>query len=413
MFLTHSNSTTGRRSFSLANKFLISILLLLPLFVSCAENTDYKNFHQAAFVADLHDDTPISILHGFDIGVRNSDGQIDMPRMRDGGMDLIFFSVWLFPSDYLEKDLAFQKANEIIDAVEAVEQKYPSQLRLIRTADEAISTVEEGMLAGTFGMEGGYPIEEDLSKLEHFFDRGVRYFAPTWNNNTSWATSAEFETTDTTNSVFGLTKFGQDVIRKCNELGILIDVSHSGEQTVKDILEISEDPIIASHSSVWNLTPHFRNLKDYQLRAIAAGGGVVFINFYSGYLDSTYQSKFDALLETRKSELDSIKEELEFLGKGDEYWEARNKFLRDDIERIKPPFEVLIDHIDYVAKLVGVEHVGLGSDFDGVSSMPKGMNDVRDLPKITQALFSRGYSKGDVKKILGENLLRVFRKVTG
>ena len=139
----------------------------------------------------------------------------------------------------------------------------------------------------------------------------------------------------------------------------------------------------------------------------------MFINFYSGYLDSTYQSKFDALLETRKSELDSIQEELEFLGKGDEYWEARNKFLRDDIEKIKPPFEVLIDHIDYVAKLVGVEHVGLGSDFDGVSSMPKGMNDVRDLPKISQALFSRGYSKGDVKKILGENLLRVFKKVTG
>lgn len=413
MSLTHSSLITDKRLFNLTNKFIISILLVVSFIISCSESVEYNSFHQMAFVADLHDDTPISILNGFDIGVRNSDGQIDMPRMRDGGMDLIFFSVWLFPSDYLEKDLAFQKANEIIDAVEAVEQKYPSQLRLIRTADEAISTAEEGMLSGTFGMEGGYPIEDDLSKLEHFYDRGVRYFAPTWNHNTSWATSAEFETTDTTNSVFGLTKFGQDVIRKCNELGILIDISHSGEQTVKDILEITEDPIIASHSSVWSLTPHFRNLKDYQLRAIAKNDGVVFINFYSGYLDSTYQAKFDALLEMRKSELDSIKEELEFLGRGNDFWEARNSFLKDDIEKVKPPFEVLIDHIDYVAKLIGVDHVGLGSDFDGVSSMPRGMDDVRDLPKITQALFSRGYSKSEVKKILGENLLRVFKKVTG
>jgi len=413
MFLIHSNLITDRRSFNLANKILSSILLLLFLAVSCTKSDEYRSFHQAAFVADLHDDTPMSIMNGFDIGVRNSDGHIDMPRMRDGGMDLIFFSVWLFPRDYLEKDLAFQKANEIIDAVEAVEQKYPTQLRLIRTADEAISTVEEGMLAGTFGMEGGYPIEEDLSKLEHFYERGIRYFAPTWNDNTSWATSARFETTDTTNSVFGLTKFGQDVIRKCNELGILIDISHSGEQTVRDILEISEDPIIASHSSVWNLTPHFRNLKDDQLRAIAAGGGVVFINFYSGYLDSTYQGKFNALLEMRKSELDSIREELVFLDRESDFWDERNRFLEDDIEKIRPPFEVLIDHIDYVAKLVGVEHVGLGSDFDGVPSMPKGMDDVTDLPKITQALFSRGYTKKEVKKILGENLLRVFKKVTG
>ena len=413
MFLAHSNSIKGRRSFSLANRILFTILSVLLFLVSCTESEEYKSFHQTAFVADLHDDTPISILNGFDIGVRNSDGHIDMPRMRDGGMDLIFFSVWLFPSDYLEKDLAFQKANEIIDAVEAVEQKYPSQLRLIRTADEAISTVEEGMLAGTFGMEGGYPIDEDLSKLEHFYERGVRYFAPTWNYSTSWATSAEFETTDTTNSVFGLTQFGQDVIRKCNELGILIDISHAGEQTVKDILEISEDPLIASHSSVWNLTPHFRNLKDDQLRAIAAGDGVVFINFYSGYLDSTYQGKFDALIESRKSELDSIKEELEFLGRENDFWDERNRFLKDDINKIRPPFEVLIDHIDYVAKLVGVEHVGLGSDFDGVSSMPRDMDDVTDLPKITQALFNRGYTRQDVKKILGENLLRVFKKVTG
>ena len=404
---------TGRLISYLANRFLFPIFLIIPFLAACTESVEYKSFHQAAFVADLHDDTPISMLNGFDIGVRNSDGQIDMPRMRDGGMDLIFFSVWLFPGDYLERDLAYIKANEIIDAVESAEQKYPSQFRLIRTTDEALSTVEEGMLAGTFGMEGGYPIEDDLSKLEHFYERGVRYFAPVWNNNTSWATSAKFETTDTTNSVLGLTKFGQDVIRKCNELGILIDVSHAGEQTVKDILEITEDPIIASHSSVWNLTPHFRNLKDDQLRAIARGDGVVFINFYSGYLDSTYQDKFNALIETRRSELDSIKEELEFLGRSDDFWDERNRLLKEDMENIRPPFEVLIDHIDYVAKLVGVEHVGLGSDFDGVSSMPKGMDDVTDLPKITQALFSRGYSKEDVKKILGENLLRVFRKVIG
>ena len=382
-------------------------------FVTCTKDDKHLEFHHSAFIADLHDDTPISILSGFDIGVRNDKGQIDLPRMREGGMDLIFFSVWLFPKTYLEEDSAYKRANEIIDAVERVEQKYPKDLRLIRTEEEARTTVEDGMIAGTFGMEGGYPIEDDLSKLEHFYNRGVRYFAPTWNHNTSWATSAQFETTDTTNSVFGLTRFGRRVIEKCNELGIMIDVSHSGEQTVRDIIEITEDPVIASHSSVWRIAPHFRNLKDYQLKAIAEGGGVVFVNFYSGFLDSTFQGKYDAVQESRKSEIDSLKEELEFLGKADEFWERRNALLKDDLYRIAPPLEALIDHIDYIAKLVGVDHVGLGSDFDGVSSMPKGIDDVTDLPKITDALFQRGYTEEEIKKILGENLLRIFKQVTG
>jgi len=370
-------------------------------------------FHHSSFVADLHDDTPINILEGLDIGERNTIGQIDIPRMKEGGMDLIFFVIWMDKINYIDNDNAYKKANEIIDAVESVEQKYPTQIRLIRSADEALLTVEEGMIAGTFGMEGGYAIENDLSKLEHFYSRGVRYFAPTWNHNTRWATSAKFETSDTSGYPLGLTAFGRQVIKKCNELGIMIDLSHAGAQTVSDILEITEDPVIASHSSVWSLTPHFRNLKDSQLRAIAAGGGVIFVNFNSGFVDSTYESRYNAFIELHKKEIDSLRLELEFEEREDELKDEIFIHFKSELDKIRPPFEVLIDHIDYIAKLVGVDHVGLGSDFDGVRSMPKEMDDVTDLPKITKALFDRGYSEDGLEKILGGNLLRVFKKVTG
>ena len=383
------------------------------VFSSCTKDEGHLKFHHSSFVADLHDDTPLQIVNGLDLGKRNSVGQIDIPRMEEGGMDLIFFVIWMDSVNYIDNNNAYKKANEIIDAVEAVEQKYPSKIRLIRTVDEALSTVDEGMIAGTFGMEGGYAIEDDLSKLEHFYSRGVRYFAPTWNHNTSWATSAKFETTDKSDYPLGLSDFGREVIKKCNDLGIMIDVSHSGEQTVMDILEMTEDPIIASHSSSWSLTPHFRNLKDLQLKAIAAGGGVVFVNFNSGFVDSTYRDRYNALIETHKREIDSLKLELEFEGRIGDLKDEIHILFKSELDKIRPPFEALIDHFDYIAKLIGVEHVGLGSDFDGVRSMPKEMDDVTDLPKITKALLERGYSEEDLKKILGENLLRVFKKVTG
>lgn len=380
---------------------------------SCTDVDESLKFHHSSFVADLHDDTPINILEGLDIGERNTIGQIDIPRMKEGGMDLIFFVIWMDKINYIDNDNAYKKANEIIDAVESVEQKYPTQIRLIRSADEALLTVEEGLIAGTFGMEGGYAIENDLSKLEHFYSRGVRYFAPTWNHNTRWATAAKLETSDTSGYPLGLTAFGRQVIKKCNELGIMIDLSHSGAQTVLDILEITEDPVIASHSSVWSLTPHFRNLKDSQLRAIAAGGGVIFVNFNSGFVDSTYESRYDAFIDLHKKEIDSLRLELEFEEREDELKDEIFIHFKSELDKIRPPFEVLIDHIDYIAKLVGVDHVGLGSDFDGVRSMPKEMDDVTDLPKITKALFDRGYSEDGLEKILGGNLLRVFKKVTG
>jgi len=380
---------------------------------SCTDVDESLKFHHSSFVADLHDDTPINILEGLDIGERNTIGQIDIPRMKEGGMDLIFFVIWMDKINYIDNDNAYKKANEIIDAVESVEQKYPTKIRLIRSADEALLTVEEGLIAGTFGMEGGYAIENDLSKLEHFYSRGVRYFAPTWNHNTRWATAAKFETSDTSGYPLGLTAFGRQVIKKCNELGIMIDLSHSGAQTVSDILEITEDPVIASHSSVWSLTPHFRNLKDSQLRAIAAGGGVIFVNFNSGFVDSTYESRYNTFIELHKKEIDSLRLELEFEEREDELKDEIFIHFKSELDKIRPPFEVLIDHIDYIAKLVGVDHVGLGSDFDGVRSMPKEMDDVTDLPKITKALFERGYSEDELEKILGGNLLRVFKKVTG
>jgi membrane dipeptidase len=261
------------------------------------------------------------------------------------------------------------------------------------------------------GVEGGHAIENDLEKLNALYDRGTRYLGITWNNSTDWATSAKDETLRGDSLAFnGLTDFGEDVINRCNELGIMIDISHSGEQTFYDIIKTTTKPIIASHSSVYNICPHFRNLKDEQLLAMKENGGVVFVNFYPGYIDSTFEVKAASVKEAFKSQLDSLAKLHD--PDGDEYWYKESQIMNADLKKVVPDVDAVIDHIDYIVKLIGVDHVGIGADWDGVGILPRGIEKISKLPDLTKELLERGYSERDVKKILGGNFKRVFKEVT-
>ena len=261
------------------------------------------------------------------------------------------------------------------------------------------------------GVEGGHAIENDLSKLNTLFERGMRYLGITWNNSTDWATSAKDETERGDSLAFkGLTDFGKEVIRRCNDLGVMVDVSHSGEKTFWDIIDVTEKPIIASHSSVYEICPHFRNLKDEQLLAIKENGGVVFVNFYPTYLDSTFEEKAKIIRDSFQLQLDSLASV--FNPDGNEYWYAENQLLNPSLQIISPPMDIIIDHISYIVNLIGVDHVGLGADWDGVGILPIGMENVTKLPSLTNQLLQNGYSKKDVQKILGGNFKRVFKEVS-
>jgi membrane dipeptidase len=279
---------------------------------------------------------------------------------------------------------------------------------MARSAEDVEKLLVDGKFVAMLGMEGGHPIGHDLRKLEYFYRRGVRYMTLTWNNSTDWASSARDESDPSARlKERGLTEFGRQVIRKMNELGMMVDVSHVGEQTFWDVMKVTQKPIIASHSSAWALCHHWRNLKDDQLKAIAANGGVVFINFAPWFIDSTFAAKDSLMRRRNKARIDSYRAGSKANGFLTELAIADS--LKDEYLQIRPPLKSLIDHFDYVARLIGVDHVGIGSDFDGISVTPLEMDDVTSLPNITRELVKRGYSALDIRKILGENFLRVLR----
>jgi len=252
-------------------------------------------------------------------------------------------------------------------------------------------------------------IENKLNNLDSLFRRGTRYMTLTWNNSTPWATSAMDETQKKDSLPHkGLTDFGKQVVQRMNELGMIVDVSHVGEQTFWDVMAVTSKPVIASHSCSYTLCPVFRNLKDEQIKAIAKNDGVISLNFFSGFLDSNFFKKSDAFNKRHKQERDSVLK----TNDGSTYLADAYLFAkyRDEVEALRPPLSLLIDHIDYIVRLAGIDHVGLGSDFDGITSAPRHLDDVASYPEITKALLARGYSKKDTRKILGQNMLRVIRQ---
>jgi membrane dipeptidase len=261
------------------------------------------------------------------------------------------------------------------------------------------------------GVEGGHMIEDRMDYIDALAKRGMRYLTLTWNNSTSWATSARDETHHKDSlKHLGLTEYGKQIVHHLNDLGVMVDVSHVGEQTFYDVIATSKKPVIASHSCVYTLDPNQRNMKDAQLKALAKNGGVVFVNFYSGFVDSSYMRKVSRFLHQHHAELDSL---TKIYHDKDLANIRLNAIYKSESDQIRPPLSLLIKHIDYIVKLIGVDHVGIGSDFDGAESYPLGMDDVTDYPKITAELLKLHYSEADVDKILGGNFIRVLKANTG
>jgi membrane dipeptidase len=387
-------------------------LLLLPLLLLLIETQAQTpmEIHQRAILVDTHNDILSNeLITKLDIGQLQTTGNFDLVRAKKGGLDAQVFSIWC-GEDY-GKGTAFAFANREIDSLYALIARYPDKITLVRNSKELEKAVKEKKMAALIGVEGGHMIEDRMDYIDSLAKRGMRYLTLTWNNSTSWASSARDETHRKSSLAHvGLTDFGKQVVHHLNDLGVMIDLSHPGEQTFYDVLATTNKPVIASHSCAYTLNPAYRNLKDDQLKALAKNGGVVFVNFYSGFVDSTYSKKAGRFLRAHKAEMDS----LEKIYHDHDLANIRlNVIYKTESDQIRPPLSDLIHQIDYIVKLIGVDHVGIGSDFDGAESYPLGMDDVTDYPKITAELLKLNYTEKDIDKILGGNFIRVLKANTG
>src|SRR5271154_6219191 len=363
-----------------------------------------KKLHFSSIVLDTHDDTTQRFFSKtFDIGKRNPDGHIDIPRMREGGMNAIFFSIWI--DGRIMGPPAVQKALDQIDAVHENVIKYSKDFAFCRTAEEVRHAHAQGKIAALIGVEGGHMIGNDIRVLRMFGDLGVRYMTLSHFYNDEWADSSTDKPVHN-----GLTDFGKDVVREMNRQGIMVDISHVSDKTFYDALEVSKAPLIASHSSCRALCNHVRDMSDDMIKALAAKGGVIQINYEKSFIDQAYKDAQDKETGGVVAHLSEVTKKCD----NDEACISREmatlqKKLTAEDKLPQVSWERIVDHIDHVVKLVGADHVGLGSDFDG-ADMPNGMEDCSKLPKITEALLRKGYSESDIKKILGENTLRVMEQ---
>ena len=357
--------------------------------------------HRKAIVVDTHNDiTSMMIDEGYDLGA-SSVGKYhtDLARMKEGGLTAEFFSVYVDRS-YAAAGGSARRALDQIDLVYRAAERYPEKLSMATSVADIRRAKKQGKIAALMGIEGGHAIENSLMALRDFYRLGVRYMTLTHNNTNDWADSSRDQPKHN-----GLTEFGREVVREMNRLGMLVDISHVSDETMSDVLDISSAPVIASHSSARALNSHLRNVPDELLRRIAKNGGVVMVNFYPVFIDQKALDANRERAERLKPQLDALNER--FKDDAKRLAEERQKVF-DANPLPKTPLSVLIDHIDHIAKVAGVDHVGIGSDFDGVSSLPVGMEDISKLPAITYELLRRGYKENEIRKILGENLLRVF-----
>jgi membrane dipeptidase len=412
------------KSFSGTSLFLAAVLPLAAQTVSVPEKTTLPqakptvaSIHSQAIVIDTHADTPQRFLdENYDLANPLNGGQFNFDAAKQGNLGAEFFSIWVEPDLY--KDHYAKRTLELIDSVYQQAAKHPDKMRMAFSSADIVAAHREHKLAALMGIEGGHSIEDSLPLLRDYYRLGVRYMTLTWSNSLDWADSSGVidpknpDDPKVPHTKEGLTEFGKDVVYEMNRLGMMVDISHVADRTFYRTLVISRAPVIASHSAARALCDAPRNMNDDMLRAVAINGGVVQVNFYSGFISQAYR---DAAL-AQKPEVDKALQELKDKAKADgkepTYAEIE-KLQRSYADKIpRPPLSALIDQIDHVAKVAGIDHTGLGSDFDGVSGqLPEGIDSAADLPKITAALLERGYFAADCDKILGGNLLRVFRDV--
>ena len=385
--------------------FLLVCLVVLPV---TAQTRDERLWQRAlqiqrrAIVIDTHNDITTPMTNDdFDLnGTPPVPYRTNIERMKKGGLTAEFFSLYIKPH-YVERGGSARRTLDMIDSVYRAVERNPRDLMLATSVADIRRAKAQGKIAALMGIEGGHAIEDSLATLREFYRLGVRYMTLTWNNTNNWADAGRGEKKHN-----GLSDFGKDVVREMNRLGMLVDVSHVSDKTMSDALDVSQAPIIASHSSARALSNMPRNIPDDLLKRIAKNGGVVQVNFYSEFVDATTVSPQSA---ERSKRLQAQQDEINNKYKDDP---ERRGEESDKLEAANPlpplPISKLIDHIDHIAKVAGIDHVGIGADFDGANDMPEGAQDVSMLPNITYELLKRGYTERDIRKILGGNLLRVL-----
>lgn len=382
-------------------------LLLLAFLVSFSlghSQSTARKIHDKAIVIDTHNDFPTTAIEknvSLDQSLKGKTHS-DLQRLKEGGVDIQIFSIWCDGN----KQQPYAFANQEIDSVYAWANRHPDKMMIVYNSRDLAKAVKQKKLGAMMGVEGGHMIEDDLTKLDALYKRGVRYMTLTWNNSTSWASSAMDETTKKDLAQKGLNDMGKQIVRRMNDLGMLVDLSHVGEQTFWDAINTSRKPILVSHSCAYTLCPIFRNLKDEQIKAVGKNGGVIHLNFFSGFVDSNFMKRNNEFAQRHQAERDSMLKTV-----SDPYFADTYLFekYKEEVTSLRPPLSLLMDHLDYIVKLIGVDHVGLGSDFDGINSSPKELEDVTSFPLITEELVKRGYSKKDITKILGGNFIRLLK----
>lgn len=403
-----------------------TLILIQLLFVNCRMNqrTDSpatqtrhesdgnqsaSSIHRRAIIVDMHTDTTQRLVdEQLNIARRVSDGHFDTVRAKEGGLDAQFFSIWVEPQLFGGGGAgAIKRADDQIAAVRRLVNEQPETWALATSADDVRRIASEGKLAALLGLEGGYAIDERLENVERYYNMGVRYMSPAWSVSTSWAGSSG----DQVGQTLGLNEFGKNVVREMNRLGMMVDVSHVSDKTFWDIINTSTKPIIATHSGCRAIANVPRNLDDEMIRAIAKGGGVICVLYYPAFLEPGWEDKKQAV----DAEIASLVLSASEAEPGDVAHKkmARDRVRRDEYAKRLPPVGIarLVDHIDYIVKLVGVDHVGIGSDFDGVQATLSDLATVADLENLTVELVRRGYSQDDIEKILGGNVLRLMEAV--
>jgi membrane dipeptidase len=382
-------------------RWLLSLLLTGALAgqTRTVSEEEVRRVHGSALLIDSHNDVTSRTVAGWNIGPRAADGQTDLVRLREGGVGAVFFAAYVAAS-YAGKGQAAHRALEMIDTVRTdIVAAHPDGFVLARTAGEIEAARKAGKVAALIGIEGGHAIENSLRTLRDFFDLGVRYMTLTHANTNDWADSSGDIDKPGVKHHNGLTAFGKDVVREMNRLGMMVDISHVSDKTFWDALEVSEAPVVASHSSCRALSNLFRNMTDEMIAAVSRKGGVVQINFGCEFLSQKswdVSRKYWAMGDAAKSK-------------------AEEEAIEAEARRVVPRATLadVVAHIDHVVKVAGVDAVGIGSDFDGVTCTPAGLDDVSKFPALTRALLEKGYSAGDIRKIYGGNLLRVMRAVEG
>lgn len=381
----------------------LAVGALSALNVACATTGDQaRDIAQNSIIVDGHIDVPYRIHDKWvDVTKATSDGDFDYPRARKGGLNAPFMSIYV-PASLDNSEQSTQLAHQLIDSVEAIVQRAPDKFALAGNAAEVREHFEKGLISLPMGMENGSPIQGKLENLQIFFDRGIRYITLAHSQSNHISDSSY----DLRRQWKGLSPFGKKLVREMNNIGMLIDISHVSDDAFYQVIELTQTPVIASHSSLRHFTPGFeRNMNDDMLKKLGENGGIVMINFGSGFVTKEARQWRDGLSKFTNAQVKEYGADSEQVRNAEQTYQQQHPYPYSTLSEV-------LDHIDYVVNLIGIEHVGIGSDYDGVGdTLPEGLKDVAAFPNLVAGLLERGYSKADIKKILGENFLRVWEQV--